>query len=100
MTSSSRRTEVIRAGRWTREGNSGHVWIVRQNWDYYHEAFFDEGPDLGEDGFAYYALYGVEPELSEHMTRSPTCLSEGEAVERANALVGNIEWLDIESSRL
>jgi len=86
--------QIVRVGRWNNAERNGHVWIIRQDWDYFHEDFHDEGPDLNNEGFAYYVLYGAGPQLSEHTTRSPTCLSEAEAVKRAEALLGNVEWLN------
>lgn len=85
---------VTKKGTWhTSEKGIGYIWIVCQNWDYYHEEFYDEGPDLNQQGLAYYALYGLNPELEKHSSRSPTCLSEDEAISRARELLGEIQWL-------
>lgn len=84
--------EVVRHGRWSSGGIHGHVWIVRQDWDYFHEEFYDDGPDLSEDGWAFYALYGTKSDVAQHTSRSPTCTSEAEAVRRAEASVEHIEW--------
>jgi hypothetical protein len=70
------------------------VWVVRQDWDYYHEDFYDEGPDLGPDGWAYYALFGTTAEVSDHSSRSPTCLSEAEAMQKADGAVPSLVWQD------
>jgi hypothetical protein len=86
--------QIVRHGRWKNADRNGHVWIIRQDWDYFHEDFYEEGPDLNDEGFAYYAVYGTVPEISEHASRSATCLSEAEAVERAEALLGEVEWLN------
>lgn len=91
---SDKQVQIIRHGRWKNSARNGHVWIIRQDWDYFHEDFYDEGPDLNDEGLAYYVLYGTVPQISEHTSRSPTCLSETEAVERAEALLSEVEWLD------
>jgi hypothetical protein len=84
--------EVLRHGRWSSGDTHGHVWIIRQDWDYYHEQFYDEGPDLNEEGWAYYAVYGMEPDIAKHSSRTPTCLSDREAVEKAEASFESVEW--------
>jgi hypothetical protein len=88
----SRKLEILRHGRWSSGQSKGHVWIVRQGWDYYHEDFYDEGPDLNDQGWAYYALYGSEPEIGQHTSRSQTCFSEAEAVQRAESAFDSIAW--------
>lgn len=88
----TRRTEVIRQGRWSSGDATGHVWIVRQNWDYYHEEFYDEGPDLNEDGWAYYVLCGTEPLIENHKSRSQTYLSESDAVQYAASAFASVSW--------
>lgn len=89
---SSPAVEVLKCGRWSSGYSAGYVWIVRQSRDYYHEEFYEEGPDLDADGWAYYALYGSAPALSEHSSRSRTCLSEQEAVAVAEGVLGSVEW--------
>lgn len=86
------RLEVLRRGRWSSAGSLGYVWIIRQDWDYYHEDFHDEGPDLSKEGWAYYALYGTDPDIAQHSSRSPTCLSESEAIKRAEAALVLLKW--------
>jgi hypothetical protein len=88
---STRQVETIRVGRWASDGAQGYVWVVRQNWDYYHEEFYDEGPDLGPDGWAYYAVFGTKARMEEHSSRSPTCLSEAEAIQRAEG-AASVVW--------
>ena len=83
---------VIRRGRWSTDGASGFVWIVRQTWDYYHEEFYDDGPDLNEEGLAYYALFGVVEDIAQHLSRSRSCLSEDEVVRVAEQTVTSIVW--------
>jgi hypothetical protein len=90
---SDKQVQIVRHGRWKKGDRSGYVWIIRQNWDYFHEDFYDEGPDLNADGFAYYALYGTVPQVSEHTSRSPTCPSEADAAKRAETLLGEVDWL-------
>lgn len=85
--------EIVRAGRWKREGGAGYVWIIRQDWDYYHEDFYRDGPDLNGEGHAYYVLYGDGPDVGQHNSRSPTCLSESDAVLRAESALRQVEWL-------
>lgn len=86
------RVEVLRHGRWRSGDLSGHVWIVRQDWDYFHEDFFEDGPDLGADGWAYYALYGTENSIEAHSSRSQTCLSADEAVKEAESKLAELWW--------
>ncbi len=86
------RFEVIRHATWSAGSARGHVWIVRQDWDHYHEAFYDEGPDLNDEGWAYYALYGSEPAVERHTARSRTCLSEEESVRQADAFFDSVTW--------
>ena len=89
---SERVVEIIREGRWATGDARGYVWVIRQDWDYYHEDFYDEGPDLSDDGWAYYALYGTDAKMKNHSSRSQTCFSETEAVERAEAAFESITW--------
>lgn len=89
---SSHKLEVLRHGCWSSGAARGHVWIVRQDWDYYHEDFYDEGPDLNEEGWAYYALYGSKPVRDQHTSRSQTCLSEAEAAHRAESAFESLAW--------
>jgi hypothetical protein len=90
--SSNRKFEVLRKGRWVSGGVRGYVWIVRQDWDYFHEDFYDEGPDLSMEGWAYYALYGQTSLIEQHSSRSPTCLSEVEAADKAERSFDSLEW--------
>lgn len=85
---------VIRIGAWTAEGVQRWVWIVRQDRDFYHEEFYDEPPDLTEDGQAFYVLYGDSPDPSKHSSRSATCLSLEEAVRKAETSAPGLRWLD------
>lgn len=81
-----------RAGTWQRGDQLGYVFITSQDWDYYFDEYSDGQPDLGGDGLAYYAQYGNSDDVDHASSRSPTCLTEDEAVERAEALVGPIKW--------
>ena len=61
------------------------VVIIEQNWDLYHEEWYDDPPDLDENGLAYYVGY-PEP-------NSRTCLSIEEAVNLATTTItGPIVW--------
>lgn len=71
-----------------------HVWIVRQNWDFYHEEFYDEGPDLDTEGHAYYVLAGPNANPDEHSWRSRTCLTMQDAVGLAVESLGAIVWFE------
>lgn len=83
---------LCKSGTWLRQGSTGYVFITCQNWDYYFDEYTDGEPDLGPDGFAYYVLYGDSSDWMAARSRSPTCLTESEAVDRAEALVGPIKW--------
>jgi hypothetical protein len=87
--------EVLRHGCWSSGEGQGHVWIIRQDWDFYYEEFYADGPDLNEQGWAYYALYGIESDVDRHTSRSQTCLSESEAVERAESAFDYVEWFRV-----
>jgi hypothetical protein len=87
------KANLCRRGVWQREEQSGYVFITYQDWDYYFDEYTDGEPDVGPDGLAYYALYGSVDDVGSASSRSPTCLTEDEAVERAEALVGPINWL-------
>jgi hypothetical protein len=92
-----KRAEVIGFGRWTSDGTQGFLWIIRQTWDFYYEEFYDEGPDLSSEGWAYYVLYGTEPQLERAVSRSRTCMSMQEAAKLAEDTVGEIEWVQLGS---
>jgi hypothetical protein len=72
---SDQKLEILRHGCWSSGYLNGHVWIVRQDWDYYHEEFYDEEPSLNEEGWAYYALYGYhQPSKSTLRAAGRVCL--------------------------
>lgn len=83
---------VCRYGTWIQENQTKFAFITAQSWDYYHDEYSEGDPDIGPDGYAYYALYGDCLDLDQVRSRSPTCLSEAEAVSRAESLVGPINW--------
>ena len=60
---SEREVTVVKTGTWLYDGQvEKPVRILRQTWDYYHEDGYDEEPpDLNDEGFAFYAVYG-EPD--------------------------------------
>lgn len=87
------KTVLRRTGVWRREGHSGYVFITCQDWDYYFDEYSEGEPDTGPDGMAYYVLYADVNDVGSASSRSPTCLTEAEAMERAEALVGPIRWL-------
>ena len=93
MTNDPGKFDVLRRGRWVTGEAHGYVWIVRQDWDYYHEEFYDEGPDLNDEGWAYYALYGTVSDIGRHSSRTHTCLSEAEAIEKAESSFESVEWV-------
>lgn len=80
-------TKIIKAGNYTREGKTHFVSILKQNWDFYYEEEYDDGePDLDNDGYAYYVVYGTYNDLL-YANRSHTCISEKEAVELAGKTI-------------
>ncbi len=83
-----------KSGTWRRDGGVGYVFITCQDWDYYFDEYTEGEPDLGPDGLAYYALYGDSPDWMASTSRSPTCLTESEAIDRAETLVGPVKWFD------
>ncbi len=94
---------VVKTGTWLYEGQvEKPVRILRQTWDYYHEdGYDDEPPDLNDEGFAFYAVYGEsrrpEPGREDReldwFSRSRTCLSLEEAVAVAEKAIGSaITW--------
>lgn len=84
--------DLRREGTWLRDERIGYVFIISQNWDHYYDEYTEGEPDLGADGRAYYALYGDSSDWRSSNSRSPTCLTEDEAIKRAEALVGPIIW--------
>lgn len=90
--SDSPKGTLRRSGAWQRGDQSGYVFITCQDWDYYFDEYSDGEPDVGPDGLAYYALFGSVDDVASASSRSPTCLNEAEAIERAEALVGPIKW--------
>lgn len=91
--SNAPKTVLRRRGVWQRGEQSGYVFITSQDWDYYFDEYSEGEPDVGPDGLAYYVLYASTDDIASASSRSPTCLTEAEAVERAEALVGPIKWL-------
>jgi hypothetical protein len=98
MTDASKVT-LLKKGTWQRAGQRGRVFIIRQDWDYYFDEYSAGEPDLDSEGFAYYAVYGLGDALDETTSRSPTCTTEAEAMDRAVALAGPIQW-DLPVERL
>lgn len=92
--SDSLKVKLCRSGIWQREGLVGYVFITSQDWDYYFDEYTEGEPDLGPDGLAYYALYGSSDDVATATSRSPTCTTEAEAMQRAEELVGLVKWLD------
>jgi hypothetical protein len=91
--SNAPKADLRRRGVWQRGEQSGYVFITSQDWDYYFDEYTDGEPDVGHDGKAYYVLYGSVDDVVSASSRSPTCRTEAEAVERAETLVGPIRWL-------
>lgn len=84
---------IVDSGKWRYGDVVAFAWIVRQNWDFFHEeGFADEPPQLNEQGHAYYVLSGLSPDLEHHLSRSRTLLSEDEARREAERLLPGIEW--------
>jgi hypothetical protein len=91
---SNQEVKVLRSGRWTSGEGHGFLWIIRQNWDHYYEDFYDEGPDLNSEGWAYYALYGTGPTVDFLGARSQTFLSEADAIAEAEQAFERVTWTD------
>ena len=89
----SPKATLCRTGVWQRESLAGYVFITKQDWDYYFDDYTEGEAELGPDGFAYYALYGSSDAVTDATSRSPTCTTEAEAMQRAETLVGPVKWL-------
>ncbi|NUP11262.1 MAG: hypothetical protein HOW73_34890 [Polyangiaceae bacterium] len=84
---------TLRHGTWNYGGSPiGHTWLIKQDWDYYDEDFYDDPPDLGPDGFAYYLLTGLSPHIEQHSARSRTFLTEAEAADYAATNLPGLTW--------
>jgi hypothetical protein len=84
--------EILQHGRWSYGSVRGHVWIVQQSYDFYHEDFYDEAPQLDRNGKAYYVLSGLSSDVREHSSRSRTCLSRDEAMLVASETLKAVDW--------
>ncbi len=100
---SEREVTVVKTGTWLYDDQvEKPVRILRQTWDYYHEEGYDEEPpDLNDEGFVFYAVYGEsrrpepgrEDREPDWFSRSRTCLSLEEAVAVAEKAIGSaITW--------
>ena len=84
--------QVVRCGTWQRGERSGFVFITSRSTDYYWDEYSEGPPDVGPDGLAYYALYSSADDRAQASSRSPTCASAADAMERAERLVGPVSW--------
>ncbi len=86
--------EIIRKGYYINNSIKSSIFILKQNWDFFYEEGYDEEmPDLDENGFAYYVIYGDYTDLL-YANRSTTCVSIREALELAEETINaNILWL-------
>src|SRR3989337_1861006 len=86
--------QVIARGTWTYAENvQGHVWVIKQKSDFYHEEGFDpDPPDLNDEGNAFYVLYGLHADIHQLATRSKTCLSLDEAIKEAERVLARVNW--------
>lgn len=89
----SGRVEVLRRGSWKYGETTAYVWIIRQDWDFYFEEFYEGGPDVDSDGWASYAIYSVGNDRLTATSRSRTCLSRQEAFAVAETVLPEVEWL-------
>ena len=90
--------ETVKSGVWLYGGTvEMSLRIIRQTWDQHFENGYDRGkPSIGEDGWAYYVVYGDDvtgKEPRHYSNTSRTCLSLEEAVALAESTIqGRIEW--------
>ena len=87
--------KTVKSGVWLYDGVvETSVRIIEQNWDQYHEdGYTTDPPDLNEDGYAYYVVYGDTVLEGHYRHLSRTCLSLREAVELAEeTILGPIDW--------
>ncbi len=88
------RTETLREGTWLYDGSVlCRVRIVRRDWDYYHESWDPDPPDLDVDGWAYYVEFESPPASGSFGQPSTSCLSYSDAVTLAEKTAKEIRWL-------
>jgi len=53
--------QIVKSGTWLYDGKVPHeVWIVRQNFDYYHDPGYQDEPCLSDDNRIFQVLYAHE----------------------------------------
>ena len=84
--------KILRKGYWTYNGKEIELCILKQNWDYFYEEGYEESPDLNENGYAFYVIFGNFKDL-KNANRSSTCLSIEEAITLAETKISSsIHW--------
>lgn len=89
------RREIIREGTWHYAGTEKPVRIIRQNFDPYHwpeEGDAPEDMNLNDSGESYSVAFGELTEGWWFSSERAPVLSEAEAIELAEQLVGNVSW--------
>ncbi len=85
---------IVKSGSWLYDGLVRHeVWIVRQNFDYYFDAGFEDSPeDLNEHGELFQVVVAKDGVVLSVM---PASHSMEEAIAKAHQTIQqSIEWDD------
>ena len=85
--------EIVKSGKWLYGGTVEHeVWIVRQNFEYWHEEEYDASERLNDEGEVFAVLYARDGTV---VGRGSEELNLEEAIKSAErAIAGGIQSTD------
>jgi len=89
--SKNRIAQIVKSGTWLYDQTVPHeIWIVRQNFDYYYEEGFENGPeDLNEDGFVFHVVHAFAGQVRSVMRAHKTL---EDATQEAEKVTSGIHW--------
>lgn len=84
--------EIVKSGAWLYDNQVPHeVWIVRQNFDYYYEEGYEDGPEIfNSDGELFHIVFAFKGTVR---TVVPATLSLSAAGSDAEERMGHISEL-------
>jgi hypothetical protein len=94
------RTEIVQSGTWLYAGEVlTEVWIVKQNFEYWYEADYDECPEeLNEDGETFQVVYARARQM---ISLGPARLSLLDAISAAEEVISTkINWTNHSNQKL
>jgi len=84
--------QIVKSGTWFYDGKVPHeVWIVRQNFDYYHDPGYQDEPCLSDDNRTFQVLYAHEGHV---ISVSVAHKSLDDAISCAEEKCSTVTWDD------